>query len=296
MTRADVNAWVRASQSDESNAPVKLGEVLTEHQLLEALLIPSADNIADYLGAWDAGTDAKFVAKMNAMASTLGLTSTHYADASGVNPGSRSDAADQARLAAALMSDPIVRTIVDHRSLPFPVAGTIRNYNPALGVDGIIGVKSGFTSEAQGCLASAAFETVNRHSVLLVSVSLGQPDGLSGAARSDEKLTLAGANQLVSAHPARAGASLGSVSIGGAPAVPVVVSGPDPVIIGWPGLHVRESLSLSPSVSSGLLPATPTTTIGTVIWSTSAGVVATAPFASVETPVSGPVGSIPSNG
>ena len=71
--------------------------MLTEHQLLEALLVPSADNIADYLATWDAGSIAGFVAKMNATARQLHLRSTHYADASGVNPSSRSTAADQAR-------------------------------------------------------------------------------------------------------------------------------------------------------------------------------------------------------
>ncbi|HWD24140.1 MAG TPA: hypothetical protein VG368_01635, partial [Acidimicrobiales bacterium] len=212
MTQADVDAWVRASQAGYSNIAVAKGEVLTEHQLLEALLIPSADNVADFLAAWDGGSQATFVKKMNAMARTLGLTSTHYADASGVNRASQSNARDQARLTAVLMADPVVRSIVSHRTLPFQVMGTIRNFNPALGVDGIIGVKSGFTSAAGGCLASAAYETVHGHSVLVVAVSLGQIDGLDGAARADEHLVVAGAKQLVATRAARSGTTVGSVS------------------------------------------------------------------------------------
>jgi D-alanyl-D-alanine carboxypeptidase (penicillin-binding protein 5/6) len=283
MTAADVRAWVAASSSGFSNVPVALGEHLTEHQLLEALLLPSADNIADYLAVWDAGSIPKFVGKMNAAARALGLRSTHYADASGINPGSRSDATDQARLAALLIGDPVVRSIVSHPSLRFQVAGTIRNYNPALGVDGIIGVKSGFTSAAHGCLATAAWERVAGHSVLLVSVALGQVDGLYGAARVDEKLTVAGAAKLVGSRPARSGSTVGAVSIGGGSAVPVVISGPDPIFVGWPGLKVKSSLSLLPLVASGAQPATPSAQLGTVIWSTTSGTVATAPFSSVAT-------------
>ena len=49
-------------------------------------MIPSADNIANYLAVWDAGSRPRFVAKMNAEAAHLGLVSTHYADASGPTP------------------------------------------------------------------------------------------------------------------------------------------------------------------------------------------------------------------
>jgi D-alanyl-D-alanine carboxypeptidase (penicillin-binding protein 5/6) len=68
MGKDDVAAYVYADQNDQSNVPIALGEQLTEHQLLEALLIPLANNIADYLATWDAGSMAAFVAKMNARA------------------------------------------------------------------------------------------------------------------------------------------------------------------------------------------------------------------------------------
>ncbi len=283
MGARDVAAWVQASSSGLSNLPVAAGEVLSEHQLLEALLLPSADNIADYLAVWDAGSVARFVAKMNATAAALGLSETHYADASGVNPMSRSDAVDQARLAAIVMSDPVVRGIVSHRALPFQVAGTIRNVNPALGVDGIVGVKSGYTAHAHGCLVTAAYEKVHGRSVLLIAVTLGQRDGLWGAATVDEHLTVAAAKQLVAFSPARTGTSLGDVAVGGSPAVPVVLSGPTPVVIGWPGLRYRESLSLSPGVASGAVAVTRASTLGRVIWSTSAGVLEEAPITSALT-------------
>ena len=241
MTAADVGAWAADSQAGDSSVPVRAGEVLSEYQLLEALLIPSADNIADLLGDWDAGSDAAFVAKMNAAARQLGLRSTHYADASGVNPGSRSTAADQSLLAADLMTEPVVRGIVSQAHVAFPVAGTIWNYNPALGVDGIVGVKSGFTQHAQGCLVTAAFRAVGGRRVLVVSASVGQPDGLYGAARADEALLDRATRALVAYSVVAPGAGVAEVKEpGSAVALRAVAPANVPAVVAWAGLSLRD--------------------------------------------------------
>jgi D-alanyl-D-alanine carboxypeptidase len=51
-------------------------ETLTERQALEALLLPSADNMAWILARWDAGTQDAFVARMNATARRLDRPAT----------------------------------------------------------------------------------------------------------------------------------------------------------------------------------------------------------------------------
>ena len=140
------------------------------------------------LATWDAGSIWRFVEKMNAAAKSLGLSSTHYADASGVNPLSVSTAADQAKFAADLMGDAVVRNIVRRSHVAFPVVKTIWNANPAVGVDGILGVKSGWTLRANGCLVTAVWRTVRLHGVLVIAATLGQPDGLWNAAHLDEAL------------------------------------------------------------------------------------------------------------
>ncbi len=188
INQADVSEYIYDDQNDLSNVKVVNGEVLTERQLLEALLIPSGDNIADVLAKWDAGSVSNFVAKMNLEARILGLPGTHYVDANGVNHGSSSTAADQVKLAALLMRNQVVRAIVRNNSLPFPVVGTITNYNPALGQDGIIGVKSGFTGHAGGCLVVAAYDKVGNKNVLLLVGVTGQKNGLYQAATADETL------------------------------------------------------------------------------------------------------------
>ena len=195
MTAADHAAWIRDVENGDSSLEVVAGERLTERQLLEGLMIPSACNIADYLARWDAGSIDAFVRKMNAMAAALGLKHTHYADASGLSPGSRSTAIDQAVLGAYAMSIPGMISVEDHSTMDFPT-GWVGGYNPALGQDGVIGLKSGFTDAAQICLVTAARRIVGGHRVLIVSVTLGQPSSLEWAADIDIQLLDAATSDL----------------------------------------------------------------------------------------------------
>ena len=59
------------ADSMESVVPIAAGEQLTERQALQALLLPSANNIAAVLARWDAGSTDGFVARMNATARSL---------------------------------------------------------------------------------------------------------------------------------------------------------------------------------------------------------------------------------
>ncbi len=198
MTMKDKIAWLNAAENDDSNVMVEPGERIDERQLLEALLVPSADNAADYLARWDAGSIASFVAKMNAEAAALGLARTRYVDPSGVSPGNVSTAVEQAVLAGVAMANPTLRWIVDHASLSLPVAGRVWNYNPAIGTDGIVGVKSGFIQASQACLVTAAWRSVGSRRILVISSTLDQPLGLGEAALVDEALLEAASAKLVS--------------------------------------------------------------------------------------------------
>src|SRR4051812_43004104 len=91
---------------DQSIIPVHVGMELTERQALEALMLPSANNIATLLARWDAGSEAAFVEKMNLRAADLGMQHTHYADASGYSPETVSTADDLVLVGARAMQDP----------------------------------------------------------------------------------------------------------------------------------------------------------------------------------------------
>ncbi|MBV8445783.1 MAG: D-alanyl-D-alanine carboxypeptidase, partial [Candidatus Dormibacteraeota bacterium] len=94
MTADDVALYEQAVAAGGSAVPVRAGELLSERDLLLALLLPSANNIADTLARWVAGSVSAFTARANSEAAALGLRATHFDDASGVSDRTVSTAAD----------------------------------------------------------------------------------------------------------------------------------------------------------------------------------------------------------
>ena len=174
ITAADASQFGVDTATNQSNVAVKTGEVLTEHQMLEGLLVHSANDLAYALAVWDAGDLGAFVAKMNRNAARLGMRHTHFADASGYSPSSRSTAADLLRVAAAAMSDPVFSQIVSMPSVTLPVAGTVLSYTPLIGTTGVVGVKSGFTTAAGGGDVLAYRTSVGGHSFLSLAAVTSQ--------------------------------------------------------------------------------------------------------------------------
>jgi D-alanyl-D-alanine carboxypeptidase (penicillin-binding protein 5/6) len=168
-------AYPSQVRAGDSLVPVIAGERLTERQALEALLLPSADNMAWILARWDAGSQAAFVARMNATAHRLGMTGTSYTDPSGLDPSTTSTAADQVRLGMAAMRVPALAAIAAMPAAVVPEAGLVRNYNTLLGQDGITGLKTGSTQAAGGCVLIAAWHEASGRRTLIVAATFGQP-------------------------------------------------------------------------------------------------------------------------
>jgi serine-type D-Ala-D-Ala carboxypeptidase (penicillin-binding protein 5/6) len=150
ITVADADNFGTDTVTDQASIELKAGEVLTEYQLLEGLLVHSANDFAYALASWDAGSVPAFVAKMNATAARLGMQSSHFVDASGFDAGSVSTASDLLVVAAAAMADPTFAQIVTMPSVTMPVGGLQESYTPLIGTTGVVGVKSGYTNSAGG--------------------------------------------------------------------------------------------------------------------------------------------------
>jgi serine-type D-Ala-D-Ala carboxypeptidase (penicillin-binding protein 5/6) len=175
LTDADVADTDRRRQQQESVVSIAAGEQLTELQALQALLLPSANNIAVVLARWDAGSVEGFVARMNETARTLGMTDTRYTDPSGYDDATVSTAADQVRIVDRAMGLPVFASIVATPSATLPVAGTVDNTNTLLGYDGFVGVKTGSTAAAGGCFAFRAIRWIDGKRTTITGVVLGQP-------------------------------------------------------------------------------------------------------------------------
>ncbi len=189
ITPADVATYRRELAAQDSVVAVRAGERLSERDALEAALVPSADNVIQLLAVWDAGSNAAFVAKMNAQARRLGLVHTHYAGPSGVNPATVSTASDQARLATVALEIPAFASIVSRPQVSLPVAGLQYNVDADLGRNGIVGVKTGWVPQGGASFVFAADTKVGSRAVRLVGSIVGDgavpaiPDVLAQARR-----------------------------------------------------------------------------------------------------------------
>jgi serine-type D-Ala-D-Ala carboxypeptidase (penicillin-binding protein 5/6) len=240
VTQADVNDYELDTVSDNSNAMVAVGEQLTEEQVLGGMLVHSADNFADLLARWDAGSIPAFVAKMNATAARLGMTKSHFADPSGVDPGSQSTASDLLKVAAPDMADPTFAAMVKMSAVTLPLAGTISTYTPLLGLAGVIGVKSGFTTAAGGCDVLGVERTVHGRSVLLLAAVTGQegPDvlalaGLHGLALVNALGPLIGSTPVLAPHSVVAHVTEAGTAVAASTAASVSM-------LTWPGVTVSR--------------------------------------------------------
>jgi D-alanyl-D-alanine carboxypeptidase (penicillin-binding protein 5/6) len=175
LTDADVADTDRRRRQHESIVSVAAGERLTERQALQALLLPSANNIAAVLARWDAGSQERFVARMNVTARSLGMTHTRYTDPSGYDDATVSTAADQVRIVDRALRLPTFASIVATPSATLPVAGTVHNTNTLLGHDGFVGVKTGSDNAAGGCFAFRAIRWIDGRRATITGVVLGQP-------------------------------------------------------------------------------------------------------------------------
>ncbi len=114
---------------------------------------------------------------MNVTARRLGMDHTTYTDASGVAATTVSTASDQLRLAVAAMKDPVFAQTVAMTSIKLPVAGSIPNFNHAVGTGGYVGIKTGSDAIAGGCLVFADRQSIGGRTVTIVGVVLRQDPG-----------------------------------------------------------------------------------------------------------------------
>ena len=194
LTDADVADTDRRRRQRESVVSIAAGEQLTQMQALQALLLPSAINIAAVLAHWDAGSASRYVARMNATERSLGMTHTRYTDPSGYDDATVSTAADQVRIVDRAMRLPVFASVVATPSATLPVAGTVNNTNTLLGHNGFVGVKTGSDEAAGGCFAFRAIRWIDGKRTTITGVVLGQPGydriaaGLAAAAAMVDRI------------------------------------------------------------------------------------------------------------
>ncbi len=166
-----------------STQNIKEGEELTVHELLYCALVPSANEACNILAEAVAGSGPKFVELMNERAQELGMTGTHYVNAHGLpDPNHYTTAYDLAILVREAMKNETFREIVATKTHTVPETNlsprrVFGNTNALISASHFggytyskaVGVKTGSTSDAGQCLASAAVDDGK----MLICVVLG---------------------------------------------------------------------------------------------------------------------------
>ncbi|GII87890.1 D-alanyl-D-alanine carboxypeptidase [Sphaerisporangium siamense] len=188
----------------ESTVPVREGSRIRLRPLLELMMVPSGNNVARLLARWDAGSQPRFVARMNAVARRLDMDDTRYTGASGAEDSTVSTAADQLKLAARAMRDPVFREVVARADTAVPgEARRLPNTNTLLNKHGVIGIKTGSGTAAGGNLMWAS----RVRSRLVLGVILGQATGVTpvaakaAALEAGEKMSAAVERWLLTSAP-----------------------------------------------------------------------------------------------
>ena len=173
----------------ESRINLAAGERMTVGDLLEALLLESANDAAATLAQGISGSREAFVADMNERAAELGLDDTSYANPIGLDdPANYSTAHDLAALSLRLMRRPRFRRIVDMPEAQLESGARPRvvdNRNDLVaGYPWVTGIKTGHTIQAGDVLVGSAS---GRGGAKVISVVLGEP---SEPARDADTLRL----------------------------------------------------------------------------------------------------------
>jgi D-alanyl-D-alanine carboxypeptidase (penicillin-binding protein 5/6) len=169
-----LNDRIVMSPHAAAQAPTRLGlaagRSLTVREALNVIVVKSANDVAVALAERLAGSEGAFVKRMNRKARALGMTHTHFANASGLpNPHNVSTARDLARLGQALIHrHPEQYDLFDKEQATFR-GRVIPGHNHLLSHRGIDGIKTGYTRASGYNLLSSG----ERHGRRVIAVVLG---------------------------------------------------------------------------------------------------------------------------
>ncbi len=149
------------------------GEVLTIQELLYGLMLHSGNDAAVALAIYCGGTVEGFAELMNDKARQLGMRNSHFVNPNGLDsPDHYSTARDMAILTAYAMNNPIFARTVSAKTVTVG-SRSLHNHNKLLWqVEGVDGVKTGYTKAAGRILVSSAVRQGRR----LVAVTINAPD------------------------------------------------------------------------------------------------------------------------
>lgn len=164
----------KAAGTGGSRLGLHAEDKISVHDLLYGLLLCSGNDAAVALAEYVGGDVSHFANLMNSKTSELGLTSTHFVTPHGLdNDDHYTTAYELALITNYALKNETFRKIVGTKIYNVSINGyskNLSNTNELLGnLDGVYGVKTGFTNGANRCLVTS----VKRNNMDLICIVLG---------------------------------------------------------------------------------------------------------------------------
>lgn len=168
---------IKTENVEGVNVGFKKGEKLNFADILYAMLLPSGNDAALVLAQNYPGGEKAFVEKMNEKARILHLGSTNFADPIGLDDiQDYTTPIDLARLSSFALTNETFTKIVATKTWEISdITGTnkyfLKNLNKLLGVSGVNGIKTGYTTEAGQVLITSKIEiddSGRKHNLIIV--------------------------------------------------------------------------------------------------------------------------------
>jgi len=143
FTQADSDDYWGYLRQDQSALDVPVGGSLTQYQLLEGILLGSANNYADRLAREVWGSGADYAAAANQWLSQHDLGDIHVVTPSGFDFGNVATPRALIQLGEIAEKNPVIAGIVKQKEVELPGAGRVENTNGLIDDAGIVGIKTG---------------------------------------------------------------------------------------------------------------------------------------------------------
>lgn len=178
FSEADSDEYRQYLAGDESALDVPVGGTLSQFQLMQGILIGSANNYADRLAGYLWPDDAVFSRAAADWLALNGIDGVTLVNPSGMDPRNTATHDGLIKVAAKALANPVIAEIVRTQGVDIPGAGWVENTNKVLVDPGMLGIKTGYYETLN--LLSAKEVAVGDTTVRMLGSVLGQP---SSAAR-----------------------------------------------------------------------------------------------------------------
>lgn len=172
-----INSNLPDLSPDDQKINLVAGSRFKLSELMKAMLIYSANDVANALAIWDSGSIENFTNKMNQNAKIWGMNNSSFSNPSGLdNQANLSSAGDLIKISAILLHNEKFRNIINtQKSVIYDLDGNsypITTTNQLLNLPYIYGIKTGFTTQAGECLILLAKKEDNE----IITIVLNSPE------------------------------------------------------------------------------------------------------------------------